>query len=139
MFALLNRQSLSAASRAATRARPASSVLPSPTGTLISHRAFLVPTAARYAANPQSGKPASDNWAHTAKNIKQEAGQVAASVGKSVSGIEGGLAKSDGETQQTNEILTDAVSASRSIVRWVCSSIYTHPMLPIVRNQSWRR
>jgi hypothetical protein len=113
MFSLLNRQSLltttraialsrNAGPRAATAAR-----LPLLTQ---QQRAFLIPTAVRYAANPQSGKPASDNWSHTAKNVKEEIGQVAHSVGKSISGIEGGLSKGDGETAQTNEILEDAVS-----------------------------
>ncbi|UZJ51621.1 hypothetical protein CBS101457_000941 [Exobasidium rhododendri] len=119
MFALVNRNSLLAASRAATRSRPAAIVLPGHTVNLVSHRAFLVPTAARYAANPQSGKPASDNWSHTARNIKEEAGQVATSVGKAISGIEGGLSKTDGETAQTNEILSDAKSIISEVAEQV--------------------
>lgn len=98
MNALLNRQSLLAASRTATRSAP-----------LISRRAFLLPSAARLAANPQSGKPASDDWTHTAKNIKQEAGQVASSLGRSVSGIDGSKSMDGKETQQTSEIMSDAV------------------------------
>lgn len=106
MLALLNRQSILAASRAATRSR--SNVLP--TVALVNHRAFLVPTAVRYAANPQSGKPASDNWSHTAKNIKEEASGVVNQVGKAVAGMEGSTKTEDGETKQTSEIFSDAVS-----------------------------
>lgn len=106
MLALLNRQSILAASRAATRSRL--NVLP--TAVLINHRAFMIPTAARYAANPQSGKPASDNWSHTAKNIKEEASGIVNQVGKSVAGMEGSTTTESGDTKQTSEIFSDAVS-----------------------------
>ena len=44
-------------------------------------------TSSRWlAANPQSGKPASDNLSHTVKNIKQEAGQVASSIESAIGG-----------------------------------------------------
>lgn len=45
------------------------------------------------------------------KNVKEEAGNVATSIGKSVAGIDENKAKTPEERQQTSEIMSDAVSA----------------------------
>lgn len=40
----------------------------------------------RSAANPQSGKPASDSWSHTKQNIKEEAKSIRSSVESAIAG-----------------------------------------------------
>ena len=40
----------------------------------------------RRAANPQSGKPASDSWSHTKQNIKEEAASLRSSVESAIAG-----------------------------------------------------
>ncbi|CDW98476.1 hypothetical protein [Sporisorium scitamineum] len=40
----------------------------------------------RSAANPQSGKPASDSWSHTKQNIKEEAASLRSSVESAIAG-----------------------------------------------------
>lgn len=69
------------------------------------------------AANPQSGKPASDNFAHTVKNIKEEAGQVAASLESAVAGQPGSGAKQD--ASGVSEILQDAKSITGEMAQKV--------------------
>lgn len=73
-------------------------------------RPFVRPSAVRLVANPQSGKPASDNWAHTAKNVKEEASAVKSSLENAVAGIDGSGGSEKKGDAGTNEILNDAVS-----------------------------
>ncbi|KAL9933458.1 hypothetical protein V8E36_007634 [Tilletia maclaganii] len=63
----------------------------------------------RWAANPQAGKPTSENVTHMVKNIKEEAGQVAASITSSIAGQPGsGDEKRSGGISGTSELLSDA-------------------------------
>ncbi|CAD6897961.1 unnamed protein product [Tilletia controversa] len=80
----------------------------------------------RTAANPQSGKPTSDNVSHMVKNIKEEAGQVAASLSNSIAGRAGsGAGKrsggpaegegADGVVGGAKEILADARAVTKEM------------------------
>jgi Protein of unknown function (DUF3429) len=64
------------------------------------------------AANPQSGKPASDNLEHMMKNVKEEAKGVGASIGSAVAGTsstsESANQQQAKEAGQTNELVSDA-------------------------------
>ncbi|CAO1637744.1 unnamed protein product [Sympodiomycopsis kandeliae] len=62
-----------------------------------SSQTFLRPSGILLAANPQSGKPASDSWKHTAQNIKEEAAQVRDSLESAVAGQSGATTKPKGE------------------------------------------
>ncbi|SPC63413.1 uncharacterized protein UHOD_08018 [Ustilago sp. UG-2017b] len=66
----------------------------SKSASLAARRSLLLPvqyralhtSLQRYAANPQSGKPASDNWTHTKQNIKEEAKSIRSSVESAIAG-----------------------------------------------------
>lgn len=80
-------------------------------------------TSSRWlAANPQSGKPASDNLSHTVKNIKQEAGQVASSIESAIGG-QGGSGAQQNENESgasgTSELLRDAKSITAEMAQKV--------------------
>lgn len=79
---------------------------------ILSSRSSQFHTSTRsLAANPQSGKPASDNFTHTVKNIKEEAGQVASSLESAVAGQAGsGADQQVGGDGGTSELLRDAKS-----------------------------
>ncbi|EST08396.1 Protein of unknown function DUF3429 [Kalmanozyma brasiliensis GHG001] len=72
--------------------------------TLASRRTLLAPVQLRAlhtslqsrAANPQSGKPASDSWSHTKQNIKEEAKSIRSSVESAIAG--GGASQSSEAT-----------------------------------------
>lgn len=96
-----------AASASAGALGPASTSLSSTAGAR--RLLFLAPSPVRHAANPQSGKPASDNVGHMVQNIKEEAKSVTSSVESSVAGSRKGAE----ETKQSNEIVDDAVRACR--------------------------
>ncbi|KAK0525631.1 hypothetical protein OC842_005442 [Tilletia horrida] len=87
---------------------------------LSARRAFST-SASRWAANPQAGKPTSDNVSHMVKNIKEEAGQVASSLSSSIAGKAGSGAdkRSGGGEVPTNasEILSDARSITAEMTK----------------------
>ncbi|PWN41491.1 hypothetical protein IE81DRAFT_324482 [Ceraceosorus guamensis] len=76
------------------------------------------------AANAQSGKPASDNWKHTVKNVKEEAGQVKSSIESAVAGSPGSGAGSSNEGPDSSpsgaaDLLGDARSVSSEMFQAV--------------------
>lgn len=68
---------------------------------------FIRPSPIIQAANPQSGKPASDNLGHMVQNIKEESKSVKSSIESSVAGT------SNSPDGQKNELVSDAVSSER--------------------------
>ncbi|PWN21760.1 hypothetical protein BCV69DRAFT_281688 [Microstroma glucosiphilum] len=87
--------------------------------------ALLRPSAPLYAANPQSGKPASDNWKHTAQNIKEEVGQVKDSLESAVAGGDSSSRKgsndksTEGQDPGMAQILGDAKSITSEMAQVV--------------------
>lgn len=77
------------------------------------------------AANPQSGKPASDNLGHMVRNVKEEAKGVGASIGSAVAGTSStSSSQSATESQakeegQTNELVSDAKTIVGEMVQRV--------------------
>ncbi|CAO1635966.1 unnamed protein product [Parajaminaea phylloscopi] len=74
------------------------------------HTGPLRPTSMVLAANPQSGKPASDNWQHMAQNVKEEASQVRSSLESAVAGSGEKRAPRDssGDSTGASALLSDA-------------------------------
>ncbi|KAK0548983.1 hypothetical protein OC845_003332 [Tilletia horrida] len=68
----------------------------------------------RWAANPQAGKPTSDNVGHMVKNIKEEVNQVASSISSTIAGAPGSgdLKRSGG-----GEILSDAKTITSEMTK----------------------
>ncbi|SJX65652.1 uncharacterized protein SRS1_16280 [Sporisorium reilianum f. sp. reilianum] len=84
----------------------------------------------RSAANPQSGKPASDSWSHTKQNIKEEAASLRSSVESAIAGgNKGAAADAAGTGSNTSgagggpsgaaEILKDAKSITSEMAQAV--------------------
>lgn len=82
----------------------------------------------RYAANPQSGKPASDSWSHTKQNIKEEAKSLRSSVesaiaggtkGESTEAPSSGTSAGGGGPSGAAEILKDARSITGEMAQVV--------------------
>ncbi len=105
---------------------------------LASRRTLLAPvqlralhtTLQRNAANPQSGKPASDSWSHTKQNIKEEAKSIRSSVESVIAGgNKGEAADAAGSGANTSgggggpsgaaEILKDAKSITSEMAQAV--------------------
>ncbi|KAE8224620.1 hypothetical protein CF319_g2505 [Tilletia indica] len=92
----------------------------------VSTRTFST-SSLRWAANPQAGKPTSENVSHMVKNIKEEAGQVAASLTNSIAGRAGsgaGKRSGGGESEGaeglisgTQEILADVKGVTAEMTR----------------------
>ncbi|TKY88248.1 hypothetical protein EX895_002958 [Sporisorium graminicola] len=82
------------------RATTASAISAARTSSLASRSPLLAPvqlralhtSLRRSAANPQSGKPASDSWSHTKQNIKEEAASLRSSVESAIAGGDKGEA-----------------------------------------------
>lgn len=109
-----------------------------PVSMLATHRVLLAPgqlrvlhtSLQRSAANPQSGKPASDSWSHTKQNIKEEAKSLRSSVESAIAGgNKGEAAEVAGSGANTNgggggasgaaEILKDAKSITGEMAQAV--------------------
>lgn len=82
----------------------------------------------RYAANPQSSKPASDSWSHTKQNIKEEAASIRSSVESAIAGGSKGEAADaagadtsagGGGSSGAAEILKDAKSITSEMAQAV--------------------
>jgi hypothetical protein len=105
--------------------------------TLAARRSMLAPvqlralhtSLQRYAANPQSGKPASDSWSHTKQNIKEEAASIRSSIESTIAGGGKGGEGGEGTGAQTSaggggasgasEILKDAKSITGEMAQVV--------------------
>lgn len=118
MISLAGRRALlSAPSRGsmAKRILPAQPAAVSPAWQAGARRAlFITPTPIVRAANPQSGKPASDNMGHMMHNIKEESKGVRSSIESAVAGTDSAETKEDPKTGQTKELLDDAVRRCES-------------------------
>lgn len=82
----------------------------------------------RYAANPQSGKPASDSWSHTKQNIREEAKSLRSSVESAIAGgtkgesseaPSSGTSAGGGGPSGAAEILKDAKSITGEMAQAV--------------------
>ncbi|SNX86577.1 uncharacterized protein MEPE_05286 [Melanopsichium pennsylvanicum] len=85
-------------------------------------------SAQRDAANPQSGKPASDSWSHTKQNIKEEVKSVRSSVesaiaggsrGEAIEADDSGTSAGGGGPSGAAEILKDAKSITGEMAQAV--------------------
>lgn len=88
------------------------------------HLRALQTSTQRDAANPQSGKPASDSWSHTKQNIKEEAQSIKSSVESAIAG--GGKSETSdahsaggGGSSGAAEILKDAKSITGEMAQAV--------------------
>ncbi|PWN33537.1 uncharacterized protein FA14DRAFT_164948 [Meira miltonrushii] len=90
----------------------------------VQHRMLYTSPIIR-AANPQSGKPASDNLGHMVKNVKEEAKGVGASIGSAVAGTSSTSSSDPAndsqakEAGQTNELVSDAKTIVGEMVQRV--------------------
>lgn len=89
----------------------------------IQQNRFLSSSPIIRAANPQSGKPASDNFEHMIKNAKEEAKGVGSSISSAVAGTsstsESANASQAKEAGQTNELVSDAKTIVGEMVQRV--------------------
>ncbi|PWY99580.1 hypothetical protein BCV70DRAFT_200516 [Testicularia cyperi] len=85
-------------------------------------RRVLHTSMVRSAANPQSGKPASDSWSHTKQNIKEEVSSIRSTLESSISGGGDKAAQAGEESTSptgTAEILKDAKTITSEMAQAV--------------------